>query len=216
LSQTIKKDEHVFICGSTGCGKTVLANCYLSNTLHRTFVLDTKGTFKWFKAQDKTSIFTRDINKIESLNKGILNQQKFKKIHKIIYRSTGPDLTQENLNRFFQYIYHLGNSIVYIDEIAQCCKGPLKFPVYMQYLYQQGRELGISVWGSTQRPRHIANFCMTEATHFFIFRMNAMADRKKVSEDCSNDVFKEKLSGHYFRYWRGDKDIDPVTSILKL
>lgn len=211
----IKNDEHVFIVGSTGCGKTVLANCFLSNTNRRIFVLDTKGTFKWMKKQDKNSVFTRDIRKIENLNTGI-NKLNFKKINKIIYRCTGPELIIENLEKFFGYIYKLGNSIVYIDEIAQCCKNPLKYPKFMQYLYQQGRELGISVWGSTQRPKHIANFCMTEATHFFVFRMNSVSDRKKVAEDCSNDIFKEKLTGHNFLYWRGDKDIEPVKSIIKL
>lgn len=212
----IKKDEHIFICGSTGCGKTVLANCYLSNTKRRTFVLDTKGTFEWFGNFNKESFFTRDINKIENLGKGLIGKEKFKKIHKIIYRCTGPELTIENLDRFFKFIYNLGNSIVYIDEIAQCCVNPLKYPKFMKYLYQQGRELFIGVWGSTQRPKDIAKFCMTESTHYFIFRLNSVDDRKKVASDCSHDSFKEKLNGHYFRYWRGDKDIEPVTSILKI
>lgn len=213
----IKNDEHIFICGSTGCGKTVLANCYLSNTKNRVFVLDTKGTFNWFKKFDKKEIFfTRNINDILKLNfkKSFLNNNN--KVHKIIYRCTGPDLSFDNLNLFFKYIYNLGNSILYIDEIAQCCKNPLSYPIFLKYLLQQGRELKISVWGSTQRPRDIFKGFMTESTHYFIFRLNSSDDRLKVAKDCSCDVFKEKLQGHYFRYWRGDKDNEPISSILKI
>lgn len=210
MSQVIKKSEHTFICGSTGCGKTVLANCYLSNTNQRVFVLDTKGTFSWFRDFDKkTTYFTRDINNLYKKNLG-------KKVNKIIYRSTGPQLTIPNLNLFFEHIYNLGDCFVYIDEIAQCCVNPLKYPVYMKYLLQQGRELGISVWASTQRPRDIFKGFMTESTHYFIFRLNSVDDRIKVAKDCSNDTFRDKLHGHYFYYWRGDKDVEPVTSILKI
>ena len=40
----IKPCEHVFICGATGSGKTVLTKLY-THAYENIFVLDVKGTF---------------------------------------------------------------------------------------------------------------------------------------------------------------------------
>jgi hypothetical protein len=202
----LKQSEHVFIVGSTGTGKTVLANNYLSNTFAKVFVLDSKGTFSWMKNfSNKESLFVRNIKNLKVNSK---------KIHKIIYRPSANEMTQEYYNQFLKYVYNFKNCIVYIDEIAQICKNTFNYPLYAKHLLERGREFNIGVWGATQRPKNIFSGFMTESTHYFVFRINGENDRKRVAQDCSNDKFLERLTGHNFYYWRGDKEFEPSINII--
>ena len=78
----------------------------------------------------------------------------------------------------------------------------------------RGRELNISVWSCSQRPSGVSNFVLTESKHWFVFRLNSINDRKKLVECSGNDVFHNKLDGHYFVYKNMDTQNIPRKSIL--
>ena len=196
INNVIDRSEHVFIAGSTGTGKTVLAKAYLSK-YQNVMILDTKGTFYFepFLTSDDY-VIVDDIQRLESMSKNF---------DKIVYRPKLNQLTEYYYDEFFKWCYLRGNTIVCVDEAMQVSISPQKIPYYYKGILTRGRELKTSVWSLTQRPSGLSQLILTESTHYFIFRLNHILDRDKISKISGQGDFKNIVSGHKFRYWRADK-----------
>jgi DNA helicase HerA-like ATPase len=193
MKLTIKNSEHVFIAGSTGSGKTILAQSFGAKE-KKVIVLDTKGTFYFepFLLSDDYII----VETLEDL------KNRAHKINKIVYRPIFQELNQESFNEFFKFCYYLGNITIIVDEAMQVIKNHMSIPEYYAGILQRGRELNVSIWSLTQRPSGIHQLIMSEATHYFIFRLTLMNDRKKISDITGQEKFLKVPKGFNFRYWR--------------
>jgi len=167
-SVTIPTNQHVFIAGRTGSGKTFLAEQYL-NGYKNVCVLDTKGLFTWESAGKEVEIVT----KISDLPLAVKS--------KIIYRPIWQEMKPEYYNAFFEWCYNRRNTIVYVDEFMSVSDNPFKIPDYCKAILTRGREHNVSLWVSTQRPSGISQIAISEASHFFIFTLNLQTDREKVA-----------------------------------
>lgn len=188
MSSFIPPNEHVFIAGRTGTGKTWLARKYAAGYKY-TVVLDTKRTFKWPEvAENEVTIVERlrDIGEVTT--------------SKIIYRPVWEEMNMQFYNRFFQWCYMRGNTVVLVDEIMQVCKNAGTIPDFMRAIYAQGRELNVAIWGCTQRPNTIPQMCISEASHLFIFELNLPKDREKIVDVSGYEEFNEKPGQYNFWY----------------
>jgi hypothetical protein len=186
----IKTDEHVFITGANGTGKTLLAKIYTAG-YDNVLVLDTKGTFDYtpFLLQDKYKIVT---------NINLLYNER--KVKKIIYR---PNIHENNIDyydKFFEFCYRRQNTIVLVDEAMHVCTSH-NIPFWYKSILTRGRELDVTCWSCTQRPNNVSNFILTESIHWFIFRLNNYQDREKIFKSSGMSAFKRPTKGHYFYYW---------------
>lgn len=68
-------------------------------------------------------------------------------------------------------VYEVGGWTVYVDELDYVCNY-LKLAPLVELLWRQGRSLGITVVGGTQRPAFIPLLAYDQATHLFIGRDN--------------------------------------------
>jgi hypothetical protein len=68
-------------------------------------------------------------------------------------------------------VYHRGGFTVFIDELDYICNF-LNLKPLVELLWRQGRSLGVSVVGGTQRPAFIPLLAYDQATHLFIGRDN--------------------------------------------
>ena len=209
----IYTDEHVFIAGRTGTGKTWLAKNFLKG-YKNVVVLDTKGLFSWTEIPG-TKWHGRSGNKVINhiLDDGAkiltltnkLEKLPHIKTPKIIYRPGFEEMTLEHFNEFYRWCYFRGNTIVYTDELFSICKNPLTYPEYLKGIMTRGRELNVAHWGATQRPSGIPVVTISEATHFFIFDLNNPDDRIKVATITGCPEFKIKPSEvkdkHSFWYY---------------
>jgi energy-coupling factor transporter ATP-binding protein EcfA2 len=192
----IKSSEHVFICGATGTGKSVLAKAYATG-YKNVVVLDSKGTFKFepFLICDKDYIIVTDINMLYTNTK----------YNKIVYR---PDIYQNNpeyYERFFEWAFKRGNTIVIVDEAMHICTAA-QIGFWYKAILTRGRELNVACWSCTQRPVGVSNFILTEALHWFIFRLNAPDDRKKLKDASGNVAFLTSPKNHDFIYRNADNE----------
>lgn len=189
---TIKNSEHVFIAGSTGSGKTLLGTVY-SSRAKNVIVLDTKGTFYFepFLLEDDYALITK-LSQLDNV---------YKKIKKIVYRPVFEELTDEYFDLFFKWCYLEGNLTVVVDEAMQIIKNSQSIPDYYKAILTRGRELNVSVWSLTQRPSGVHQLILTEATHYFIFRLTHINDRKKIALITGQEKFLNLPSGYAFRYW---------------
>lgn len=172
------------IVGMTGSGKTFFAEKILAWRKY-VIVYDLKGRIKW------PGYVT--CHSLESLME--CEQPK------IIFK---PPLTfskdKEQVEEFFQWVYDRGNCTLYVDELMTTCfKGQISF--WLLAILTRGRELGVSLISSTQRPKQIPVTVFTEAEHWIIFRLQAYGDAKRIEENFGIDAVSiQKLPKRYFYF----------------
>ncbi|MED1170207.1 ATP-binding protein [Bacillus paranthracis] len=211
--QAIPTDQHVFIAGKTGSGKSFLAEVYLAGYDH-VIMLDTKGQ-SLERRKKGENLWDglkegKDFVLVETLEEVAEARTK-----KIIYCPIPEEQDEEHYDALMKWVYERENTILWIDELMQVCPSPSKYPYHMKHLYQRGRFVDSVVWACTQRPATIPSDIMSNSTHFFIFDLNKVADRKRVADDLGSDMFMDKPGYRNFWYMR-DSDDEPVRATLKL
>lgn len=183
----IRPDEHVFIAGRTGSGKTYFARKYLAG-YQNVFVLDTKATLDWPEVpeEEKTTIkHLAELNNVTTL--------------KVIYQPAPEEMNLDFYDAFFKYLYFRGNTICWIDEVMSVTPNPSVIPFHYKAILTRGRELGVAAWSLTQRPSGISQLPISEASHVISFDLNMPQDRKKLAEVSGAAEFLEKPGR--FKFW---------------
>ena len=166
----IQSNQRVDFAGKTGSGKTFLAQ-YLLRPMRRLVVIDPKrtlGTPKW-----RMELPTKD--NLKKLRDGESARIRF---------FDPPTIDKDgypNWDSVFELVWEVEDCVLYIDEMYSATKnGYMTWP--LRRLYTQGRELGIGVWASTQRPSRVPLEMFTEAEWSFIFMLNMQEDRKRIAK----------------------------------
>ncbi len=183
-----RNDRGVLI-GATGCGKTTLAR-FLIEDKNKPYsvVYDAKiseSIGKWPHA------FFDDFNLIQQ-----------SEARRLIYR---PSVEEERDPRaqdaFFQWVYHRRYTRLYVDE-AYALLGGSNPCFYLQACLSRGRERGISTLIATQRPARIPLITLSEAEHYYIFRLNWPGDRQRIEEVTGISALEQTdLENFEFIYW---------------
>lgn len=198
----INQGEHVFIAGRTGSGKTFLVKKYLQNSKLPIYCLDLKQTLNWSGVSEK------DIGYYDSLEDVIKSKKR-----KVIYQPKWEEIDNNIFINFFEFCYKRGDCIVWVDE-TMGIGSALKYPAYYKALLTRGRELGISVWSCTQRPASIPIIALSEATHFFIFDLNMLKDRVRISDIVGEDDFTVAPGKFSFWYYHISDSEHPIRARL--
>ena len=141
---------------------------------------------------------------------------------KAIYRPSIYEMSDEFYNIFFQWIYERMNCIVYIDELMSISTSS-QIPFFLKAILTRGRQRNTACWMSTQRPKTIPLVCMSEATHFFIFDLNLMDDRERISNIAGSNYFQytptqyareHKIYKDYLFWYYNYKMENPTLNVL--
>ncbi len=207
---TIKDSEHVFICGGTGSGKSVLADVYTAGMTETVIKIDIK---------DDT--YSRRLNG-EPLWRGLVENEDFEVVttldgvknsnfKKIIFVPSFDQQEPEIYNELARYVYEEGNTRLWIDELMLFADGTFttKIP-YLKAILVSGRSRRATVLMCTQRPMGIPAICIANSQHFFVFRMNNDQDRKKLADVTGCDKFLEPPPKYAFWYYREGDEVSTV------
>lgn len=196
----ILPSEHVFIAGQTGSGKSYLAERYLAGFPY-VVMLDTKGEMldRWLQRKKPLWVGVPDdevtlVQHLEEIDKV--------DTPKIIYSPSFEELNEEYYNAFFQWCYFRRNTVVWVDEAMSVSPNPHRIPEYYKAILTRGRSRNTAVWSLTQRPKGIANVIMSEATHFFVFRLQMEQDRERIADITGAPEFYEIPPKYHFWYFR--------------
>lgn len=168
----IKTNERVTTLGKTGSGKTFL-NRLLCLGIPRLVVFDPKGTMG-------------DPQVLKAWNMETWTDAGARKLREgkpVRLRVPPADFGADPYAHWLPYmqaIYEAGDCTLYIDEVYGVNKpGSLPGPE-LSALYTRGRELGIGVFASSQRPTLIPLFLLTEVEWIFCFRLLWEGDQQRM------------------------------------
>lgn len=185
--------ERVTFVGQTGSGKTTLARRLLEQRRY-VVVLDAKGMIRW-------PSYTV-CHSLTALTKC--------KDERMIFRPP-PLMTSDDdeLEAFFSWVYLRRHCTLYIDELflPPAIAGDV-FPPHFGACYTRGRELGVEVWASSQRPKRIPQVALSESEHTFAFKLKLEQDRDRVQE--LTGIPSERIAAlpkFDFLYSRQDADV---------
>lgn len=170
----IKTNERLTLIGKTGSGKTYLARL-LTLGIPRLVVFDPKGTFGDPKVMAAWRLENWSDTGARKLAEG----------KAVRLRVPPADFGGDIFGHWIPYmeaIYRAGDCTLYIDEIYGVNKpGSMPSPE-LAALYTRGRELGIGVFGASQRPTLIPLFLLSEVEWLFCFRLLLEADQQRMMQ----------------------------------
>ena len=205
---TIKDSEHMFICGGTGSGKSVLAEVYCA------------GFDRIIKVDIKDEVTARR-NAGEALWRGLVENEDFEVVYsleavknsefgRIIYVVPFEEQDLDHYDDLCLYVYQQGNMRLWVDELMLFTEGAMRYPKYMKAILVSGRSRNATLTMCTQRPMGIPAICIANSQHFFVFTMNNDQDRKKMADVTGCRKLLEPPPKYAFWYYREGDDPEGV------
>lgn len=200
----IQDDEHIFIAGMTGCGKTMLAEVYTAG-MGTVIKLDTKqeytskrkeGSEPWYGLKEG-----EDYEVCFSLEQ-VFNSE----AEKIIYEVPWDEQNETVYDELFAWVFQNGNIRVWVDELMTVCPNAMSIPKWLKAIYTAGRSRNASVIACSQRPSGIPAICIANSTHYFVFAMPQPQDRKRMVDVTGCLELFDKPEKYVFWYYRQGMD----------
>ena len=183
-----EQGEHISLIGPTGLGKTTLA-LELLPLRNYVVVLGTKPRDEKLSAlTGKGYVLMKDWpehNDHELRNRILLWPR--------MEKTTDVKGQQKVVGRALADIFRQGRWAVYVDELRYVSE-TLKLRGLLELIWQQGRSLGVSLIGGTQRPVHVPLMMFDQATHLFFWRDNDDANLKRIGGIGSLDAATVRAS----------------------
>lgn len=178
----ISNDQRVLIVGKTGTGKTTLAAEFL-RSIDRLIVIDSKFNMP-------AEVWSAEI--LYSIPRDLPETFRY------IIRLDDPTLAGELLLRFEDFY-------LYVDELFAVFPSAGSASPGWRGLWTRGRERHIAVWAGVQRPAAVPLVTMSEADHFFVFRLAMEEDTDRVGKIVGVKI--PRMKGHEFLYAYPARDV---------
>lgn len=193
--------DRAALVGQTGSGKTTLAEM-LCRVRPYVVVFDPKGRISWPGYERHTTL------------RSLANTRASRLIYAPVYEELY-DESGAAQDKAFEFIFRRQNTTLYVDEIYAYAKGDV-FPFHYGACVTRGREIGVEVYTSTQRPAYVPGIMFSEAEHLYVFKLRKVRDRQRIEAESGIDgdaIFA--LPKWDFYYARQDSEPEgPLTLAL--
>lgn len=191
---SILPNERVFLAGKTGSGKTYKARRLLLPS-KRLIVFDTK---------DNLSRPDKDKTKEQDKKDWYLTPYSVTALQAKQFRLHVTDM--DKADEICSYVLQMTNVVIYIDEAYSVWAGHWNTSdnQYIKRCFTQGREQGVGMWVSCQRPADIPIVVMSECEHFLIFRLQNADDRSKLAKNVHPALERMTTTKHGYYYYNSE------------
>jgi energy-coupling factor transporter ATP-binding protein EcfA2 len=162
----IKSNSRIFIAGKTGSGKTTLVKRVL-------YPMYTRRVFWDIKCENSDLLVNSSLCRSPAELAAAIKKGKTS----ILYQPA--DISPEDFNRVCEILFNTGNFALFVDEAATVTEPNWIEPWHNQIMIR-GRSRGVGIVNVTQRPRACHNTLISEAEHFFIYRLQLETDVAKI------------------------------------
>lgn len=205
----IRPSEHVFVAGSTGSGKSVLADVFTAGMPETVIKIDIKNdTFARRKNGEpvwRGLVEGRDFDIVERLD-----DVRKSEANKIIYVPGFEEADPDHYDELCKYVYDTGFTRLWIDELMLFCESAVRYPKYLKALLVSGRTRDATVFCCTQRPYGIPPVVTGNCQHFFVFRLTNDQDRQKLAAVTGCQKLLIPPERYAFWYYRDGEPPDGV------
>lgn len=110
-------------------------------------------------------------------------------------------------DKVFRWIWERKHTTCYIDELLRVIRAG-RTTEWLQALFVTGRSRNIRTIAATQRPHWIPLEVLTEAEHYFCFKLNMLTDRQRMAELMTPAVLHspEREFSFWYYYNKRPKD----------
>ena len=183
----IKSNDRIIAVGRTGSGKSFLTKRF-TRSLKRLIVIDPKGEMT--AGDFRLEAESRD-------NRHALIEGK---PARILFQPDVKEDSETTWQRALELAYDAADCTVYIDEMYLVVPPASKPPQVLTAIITTGRTRGVGIWTLTQRPAWIPLFAVSEADHYFCFRLTLDEDRKRMASFMGGEVMQPIHDKHGFFY----------------
>jgi len=195
------------LVGATGSGKTTLAVAILP-------------AYTYVLAIDPLHVLGPKLNKDPErptymvVHTPSQVEERIGRVSRLLYQPAPDFMSHEGYNLVYRIVFESGNRMVYNDEVLRVVRPNGQAPQYLEALLTAGRQRGIGVISSTQRPSKVDLRILSEAEHYAAFRLRLEADLHRMAELMGKEVEKKPATGHNFYYANDMNQTRPI--LLKL
>jgi len=195
LSQLAPRSgERAVFLGQTGSGKTYFMRSLLGAYLSRRqlFVVDTKHDPAWSRLPGARYVATL----------GALQRAKFPRVPLVVWRPSGLEASDFGVfDAFYSWLYARGNSVVFVDEVAQTVQGSTSYGAGFADVITRGRVRGIVACFGSQRPVLVPRIIYSESQRFYVFFVSDKRDRETIAAFTNPALSAEVPDTHGFWYY---------------
>ena len=211
-------ENHTFIAGITGSGKTVFASDQFSRSHRLAIFINTNNEVI---PEQKADIVFHDVEGFCTA----INKYKTKRL--CLSPTMEHDITITDINNIIQILFEMGYKInenktepliwceIYIDEIQEY-QGKMGKAPYITRIWKRGRRYGIIGIAMSQRPADVSHTVLTQSKTHYIFDMGQY--EKGYFESYGIPVFEPEYMEwlrndyHYLKYEKGEvTKHEPIT-----
>jgi hypothetical protein len=167
--------EHITLAGGTGSGKTSFARQLLPRRDYVAVLATKARSASLYTPLERMGFVTRS-----SWSPNPTEEPRVIFKPPLVGGVAGKDEQTEAFRKMLTDVFEEGNWCIYLDEARYITKF-LGLAVEMELLWEQGRELGISVVMGAQRPVNVPVIAW-EAQHLFYWRFDDKRDVDTIAE----------------------------------
>lgn len=210
-----KPGEHALIAGQTGSGKSVFA----AETARQfsdapVVILDVKLDPIW----KQLPVGEQSIGIVNSTGElsTLLRLPKRKQPDYVLIHPPRQEIADADaLDAYVDVFHEKARRSAFVVDEAYSLHRAGKSGQGLTSLLTRGRSRGQSAIICTQRPCWLSRFCLTEARHFYIFRLIDVQDRRRITEVAPYDP-DYKLDKHCFFWYKQGEDAGTVFAPIPL
>lgn len=168
----IASNDRIFAPGKTGSGKTAAVRHLVVEPLDNVLFLDIKG-------REHRHLPYPVLDSLDDVHTALFAEDVNTRLDKFVFKPEKPNI--DLFDDVCRLIYEKGNHHLVADELKSVYHGS-DLTEHHNLIMTNGRDKGVGMTSTTQRPKRIPIEAISEAEHVLAFKLKTKTDRDRMTE----------------------------------